>query len=549
MRTSASPSRLRLIADTVRTHRTAIVLWMVVGAATQIATATMLAQEFRSNPGGGAALAPSVEAAARALRVLRWPAERLDTLGGYLTYHNILLIPLLLGLYAAIVGAQAIRGGETGGSLEELLATGVRRTAVLRDRALGFAVSMTLIALGLGAGTAIGLAAGGEADTLASFVISAEATLCAFSFYALAMLIAQMTRTPRTATGVTALIMTALYVFTNVWQDAGPFGVVRFVSPFFYFQQSRVLVPGHGVDALATIALAAIPMVILVAAAWAFERRDYASVLGARPSREAARRPVAAQRPWLVAVWSSSLVRQRYGLLAWAAGTAAMAGLVAYLEPEVRKLWGEVEYFQRFIVVSGPGSLTDQYVAFAGTLLAPVAAAYVTTQVAGWIADLRQGRVELLLSSPVAWTRLVVERLIAVSGGIAVIVAAAVAGLVAGAAAADVPLRAEGLVRLGGDSMLFGLAIAGIGAVLAAVLRTGLATALLAVFLVATYLVDLLTPVYDWPSWIGRLSVFDAFGQPYTGVPAVSGIALLAGLTALGTAAAAWISERSRKVA
>ncbi|HET7421633.1 MAG TPA: ABC transporter permease subunit, partial [Candidatus Dormibacteraeota bacterium] len=548
MPTSASPSRLRLVADTLRAHRTGIILWVAVGAVTQIATAGMLAQTFKSTAGGGAAIAPGVEAAAQALRILRWPAERLDTLGGYLTYHNILLLPLILGLYAAIAGAQAIRGAEAGGSLEELLATGWRRVAVLRDRAFGFLIGSVLIALGLGAGTAIGLAAGGEPDTIGSFVTVAEATLCAFAFFALAVLVAQLTRTARTAAGITALVMTALYVFTNVWDKAGPFAVARFISPFFYFQQSRALLPGHPFDLAATLALMVMPVVILGVAAWAFERRDYGSVLGVRPRTESARRPVTVARPWLAAFWCSSLVRQRYGLLAWAVGTAAMAGLVSYLEPEVRKLWTDIEYIRRFIATSGGASLTDQYLSFAAALLAPVAAAYVTTQVASWISDLRQGRVELLLSSPVAWTRLVVERLIALAAGIAVITGAAIIGLVVGAIAAGVPLRSDGLVRLTGDSVLFGLALGGVGAMLAALLRTSLATALLAVFLIVTYLVDLLAPVYEWPSWIGNLSVFDAFGQPYVGVPPLFGLALLAALALLGAGAAAWLSERSPKV-
>ncbi|HET7338174.1 MAG TPA: ABC transporter permease subunit, partial [Candidatus Dormibacteraeota bacterium] len=436
MHRSASPSRLRLIADTVRAHRTGIILWVVAGAAAQYATASMLAQEFRTTPGGGAALASGVEAAAQALRVLRWPAERLDTLGGYLTYHNILLIPLFIGLYAAIAGAQAIRGAEAGGSLEMLLATGRRRWSVVRDRALGFLVVSALIVVGLGAGTAISLAAGAEPDTLGSFITISEAALCGLTFYALAVLVAQFTRTARAAAGVTALAMSALYVFTNVWDKAGPVAIVRFASPFFYFQESRVLVPGHGVNVVATLALVLIPVVLLGIAAWAFERRDYASVVGARPSEESARGPVTVARPWLSALWSSSLVRQRYGLLAWAAGAAAMAGLVSYLEPEVRKLWADVEYFRRFIVLSGEGSLTDQYIAFAGTLLAPVVAAYVTAQVAVWASDLRQGRVELVLSAPVSWTRLVTERLLALVGGISVIVAAAVAGLIVGGIAA-----------------------------------------------------------------------------------------------------------------
>lgn len=545
----ASQKQLRLIADTIRSHRTGIVLWMVVGAATQFVVTSMLAREFSNTPGGGRALAPTVEAAAQALRVLRWPAERLDTLGGYITYHNITLLPLLLGLYAAMQGAQALRGAEADGSLEQILATGRRRVAVLRDRVLGFLVMLSLITLGIAAGTAAGLAAGGEPNAAGSFISVAVAVLCAFTFYALALLLSQVMSNARNAVGVTALVMTALYVFTNVWDKAGPFAAARFLSPFFYFQQSRVLVPGHGFDLAATLALVGISLVLLSAAAWAFERRDYASTLWARPGAGVERRPATVQGPWLATLWSASLVRQRYGLLAWVVGTAFMAGLIAYLEPEVRNMWDQVDYFKRFIATGGEASLTEQYLSFTGAMLAPIVAAYATTQVASWISELRQGRVELLLSSPVSWTRMVVERLLTLTGGAVVIIAAANAGLILGALAAGVTLRADGLLRLAADALLFSLAIGAVGAVLAAVLRSGLATALLSVFLVTSYLVELLAPVYDWPEWTARLSVFDAFGRPHLEVPAVTGLALLAGLAVIGTLAAAWTSERSAKVA
>lgn len=541
--------QLRLVADTVRGHRTGLALWLVVGAAAQYATASLLAQEFRSTPGGGAALAPSVEAAAQALRILRWPAERLDTLGGYLTYHNILLLPLLLGLYAAIAGAQAVRGAESSGTLAEVLATGWSRLAVVRDRALGFLLVLIAISIGISFGTYAGLMSGGEQDLLGSTASVGEAALCAFTFYALAMLVSQLTRSARSGTGVTVLVMSLLYVFTNLWDKAGPFAIARFLSPFYYFQESRALVPGHGFNPLATLALAAMSILLLGAAAWAFQRRDYASSLWARKPSGAATGPVSIRKPWLAAYWTASLARQRLGLLGWASGTAAFAVLVTYLEPEVRRIWGQLEYFKRFLAITGADSLTAEYLSFAGGLLAPVVAAYAATQVAAWISELREGRVELLLAAPLSWSRLVLERLLALTGGVAVITAAAVGGLLVGAFAAGVPLRTDGLARLAAETILFGVAIGAIGAVLAGSLRTGLATAALAVFLVASYLVQLLGPAYGWPTWVTRLSVFDAFGRPYLEVPPAAGLILLGGLVLVGSIGAAWLSERSPKVA
>ena len=95
------------------------------------------------------ALCDSVLPAAEAMRPLRWPAERLDTLGGYLTYHNIVLFSLFLSVYAAMQGARALRRVEDRGALEQVLATGWPREAVVRDRVLGFVVALAWLGLWL----------------------------------------------------------------------------------------------------------------------------------------------------------------------------------------------------------------------------------------------------------------------------------------------------------------------------------------------------------------------------------------------------------------
>jgi len=66
-----------------------------------------LARERARFPGGPEARATSVMPGAEAMRLLRWPAERLDTLGGYLTYHNVTVFLLALSVYGAVQGANA----------------------------------------------------------------------------------------------------------------------------------------------------------------------------------------------------------------------------------------------------------------------------------------------------------------------------------------------------------------------------------------------------------------------------------------------------------
>ncbi len=122
MPNSKGLSRLGLVTDTVRSHRMGIAVWIVGGSLAMYAIAAGFASEVARFAGGAKAMAASMAAGVEALRLLRWPAERLDTLGGYLTYHNITMYVLFLSLYAAVAGARAVRGLETRHSLEEILA-------------------------------------------------------------------------------------------------------------------------------------------------------------------------------------------------------------------------------------------------------------------------------------------------------------------------------------------------------------------------------------------------------------------------------------------
>ena len=306
---------------TLREHRVGIVAWVLGGAVAMLFMGLALAQEMRDFPGGAQALAASVLPAAEAMRPLRWPAERLDTLGGYMTFHNIVLFQGFLAIYAAIQGSRAIRGAEDRRALEQVLATGWSRPAVLRDRAAGFLAALVLMTVGMAVGVAAALAAGGEPDLGGSFITMAAVGLCGFVAYALAVLVSQLVRTARSAAGISVMILVALYVLTNVWEQIGPLGAVRFVSPFYYANFSRALVPGYGLD------LGAMGVLVLMSATAPRARDGRLRATGLRrgalvaPGRRL-RRPdesPGVQHWWLRTWWTASLVQHRWGLVAWSA--------------------------------------------------------------------------------------------------------------------------------------------------------------------------------------------------------------------------------------
>jgi ABC-2 type transport system permease protein len=540
--------RLGLVTDTVRSHRLGVAVWIVGGSLAMYAIAAGFASEVARFVGGAKAMAASMAAGVQALQLLRWPAERLDTLGGYLTYHNVTLFVLFLSLYAAVAGTRAVRGLETRHSLEEILAAGWSRAAVIRDSAAGYVLTLVLICAGAGAGLAISMAVGRQPDVGGSLITAAAAGLCALTAYAFGLLVSQLMASTRAAGGVAAAVIVGLYLFTNVWQKLGPAGAARFISPFYYFNTSRALVPGYGFDLAAAAAQVAMAALLLAAAAWAFQRRDYAAALWPRPPRPV-RPGRAVQRPARCSLWSAMLVRERYGLLGWVGATALAMFMMARLEPSVVDMWNKIKLVQTFIGSQPGRSAADQYLSFAAEILAPIVVAYVITRAASWVADLQQGRVELILAGPVSWPRLIGERLAALAAGVLVITAGSIAGLAAGAASAGAPLSVPGLLRLTAVTTLLGVALGALAAVAVAWLRNGTAITALAVFAAASYLLTYLVQLFTWPSWVSKLSVFGAFGRPYLELPAAAGFTVLCALALLGTLLATAIADRSPKVA
>ncbi len=419
---------------------------------------------------------------------------------------------------------------------------------MIRDRAAGYVLTLTLISAGVGLGLAVSMAAGGEPDVGGSLITAAAAGLCALTAYAIGLLVSQLIASARAAGGVAAAVIVGLYLFTNVWQQLGPAGEVRFISPFYYFNTSRALVPGYGFDLPAAVAQLAMTALLLAAATWVFQRRDYAAALWSRPARQI--RPGRPVQRWVLrSLWSAMLVRERYGLLGWAGATAVCMFVMARLEPSVVGMWNKIKLVQTFIGTQPGRSAADQYLSFAAEIVAPIVVAYVITRAASWVADLRQGRAGLILAAPVSWTRLIGERLAALAVGVLVITAGAVAGLAAGAASAGALLSAPGLLRLTVITVLLGVAVGAAAAVAVAWLRNGTAITVLAVFAAASYLLTYLVQLFAWPGWVSKLSVFGAFGRPYLELPTAAGFALLCALGLLGAFAATAIARNSPKVA
>jgi ABC-2 type transport system permease protein len=506
------------------------------------------ASEVDRYPGGPAAMAAGMQPSVQALRLLRWPGERLDTLGGYLTYHNVTMFGFALSIYAAVQGAHAIRGAERRGMIAQILAAGRPRPALLVDRATGFALTLALIGAGLGLSIAAAMAYGGQPDIGGSLITALMCSLAALTAYALGMLLGQLVARPRAAASAAAFTVTGLYLLTNVADQIGFAGGLRYLSPFFYVNLARALVPGQGFSLVAVLALFGLSAVLNAIAAWAFGRRDYgAGMWTRRPT--AVNRRVRVQRPALRRVWTAELLRHRGGLTVWAVAAAATMALMGWEGPAVIDLWDKFELTQTMIGSDPSHSIADQYLGFAAQLVLPIIAAYAVTEAAGWVDDLQHGRIELLLAAPISWPGLLRQRLAAALAGVTVITVAALGALAGVAAAVGMKVDLAGLARLGADTLLLAAALCTVALLLVAWLRGGAAITGLAIYLTASYLLIYLVRLFSWPDWINRLSLLGAYGNPYLQWPAWNSVAAVVAIAATAFVLAAAVAVRSPKTA
>lgn len=534
----------------MREHRVGAVAWIVGGAAAMLFMGLALDREMSTFPGGREALARSVLPAAEAMRVLRWPAEHLETLGGYLTFHNVTLVSGFLALYAGLQGASLIRRPEAGRALEIVLATGEPRWAYLRDRVLGLACVIIAIALGIAVGIGWALAASGEPDWAGSLITMASIACGSLTALAIGLLLSQLVTSPRSARGITAIVLVTLYLVANAVDPGDPLGWMRFATPFFWVNASRALVPGYGLDAPAFIVLGTTALLLTIAAAAAFAGRDYGAGLIARRPGGPARAGSTTFTPhwWLRAPWLASLAEHRWGLLAWVLASAAFSALMVALQPAAAEIFDQFSYY--LPMIGGPGSTpASMYLTFTTDVLAPIVAAFAVVQAADWIAERDQGRVETLLAAPLSWTRLVLERIGGAVAGVAVIVLSSLLAFLVGSALVGAQASVAGLLRVAVVTVLLGWGVTA----LASAATTGIggtrALTALAAYLSFAFLLTWLVPMFAWPSWILRLSVFALVEHPYRAWPEPGNLLALAAIAVGGTALAVMLAERTDKTA
>ena len=475
-----------------------------------------------------------------------WNADvvAVTTIGGYATWKIGVFI-FLIAIWPLLAGSRMLRGEEDRGSLDVLLSLPRPRMRVAVEKLA--AMWTALLAMGLLIGLVVfagGRKFGGEFGLGDALLFGLNLALVCAVFGSLALLISQFTQERGPAAGWTAGLLLLFIVLDMVRRVVSNSEWISRVSPIYYYNLSKPLVPGYGVNAGAMVFLLALAVFLGGAAVWLFARRDIGGTVPLPrwlklPERTASRAlPV---RDWsLRSVYARGLGMIAMPTLWWTLGIAGFAGwmvfVVQLMEERLSSLLSSSPTMIDLIKNLGGGDagVNAGFLSAMFFFLPLFLMAFAVTQVNGWSADEQDGRLELVLAAPQRRTWVLLGRFAALGTATVVIAVITLLASAAAAAAAGLNLDSGNLAAATLGMIPLGLLVAAIGYLAAGWLRTAADTGLLSFVLAAWFFISFIGPELSWPDSTLRLSAFY-----YYGTPLLHGLQLTSVLSVLGVTALA----------
>ena len=455
-----------------------------------------------------------------------WNADAIavDTIGGYATFKIGIFI-FMITIWPLLAGSRTLRGEEDRGSMDVLLSLPRPRLRVALEKlaamwtallAMGVLIGLLAFAGGRKFGADFGLGDG--------LLFGMNVALICAVFGGLALLISQFTQERGTAAGWTAALLLVFIVLDMIHRVVPNTEWISRLSPIYYYNVSKPLVPGHGADAGAMIVQLALATLLSGAAIWLFARRD---VGGTVPLPRWLRLPDhQTSRALPVGDWSlRSVYARSLGMIAmptlwWTLLIAGWAGWMVYvvqlMEARLSSLLSGSPAFTNLIKNLG-GADTNVNAGFLSAMfifLPLFLMAFAVTQVNRWSADEQDGRLDLVLAAPQRRLGVLLGRFAALATATVVIAVITLLVSAVAAAASGLSLDAGNLAAATLGIIPLGLLIAALGYLASGWLRTAADTGLLSFVLAAWFFISFIGPELKLPDATLRLSAFYYYGTP-----------------------------------
>jgi ABC-2 type transport system permease protein len=467
-------------------------------------------------------------------------AVNVATMGGYVQWKYGPIFLWITAIWSMLALSSTLAGEARGGSLEFVASApfGKRRIALEKVGAHLTVLTLSVAILGFAAwlaGAVFATLPGDAIPVQAAVGYALWVGLTGLAFGGLAFALAQFFGRAVGA-GVAAFAFFAGWILQGYAATVPVFTPLAVLTPWAWTADHLPLAGQYNWPSL--IPTAIIAAATLAIGVEAFARRD----VGAQQAVRTVRLPQPLRG--LHGPVGRSIGERLPMALAWSLGlgifTLAMAAISKALADDVAKSPELLKTFSQIfpgIGVTTAGGFLQLMIQLEYIVVGFAAA----TLVSGWASDETSGRLEMLLSTPLARPRWAILSGLGVFATIVVMAAimAVCVGIGAAAAGSDALTPMAGSIVLG----LYAAALAGVGFAVGG-WRTSIAAEIVALLVVAMYLIDLIAPALQLPDWVHQLALTSHLGQPMVGRWDVVGVVACLAIAIFGLAAGGWGMRR-----
>ena len=502
-------------SKTLRDYRVAILAW---GFALGLFALIDFAESTPTTIATFGSLAPL-------FRALGDPYQ-IQTPEGFITWRIMeLFVPLAISFWPILAGARLVRGEEERGSMDVLLATPRSRTRLLLSKLSALLLALILIGLLLALGLIVGQARlEGHADVVRALLVGLNASLLAFFFGCLALLFSQFVTSRAVAAGWTSGLLVLSVLLDSTGRELSG-SWVQSLSPFYYYNLNRPLIPSFPDQPLAAVPLAGLAVLCVGASLLLFARRDIGGMAFSWPGKhEPGNHYTASSLSQAERALSTrnvsleTLHRERWSAFWWGLGVifVCVYCLVIALSTQQAfyRLTQETPLLQHLFFDTPINTNAAMLGTFLFTFMPPLVVAFALTLALKWAADLENGRLEVLFSTPQARDKVLLSRFGA--NVLLVLLAPLLTWLVVLIVAQLAHLAVDQGRIFAASFNMFPMALITLGLVyaLAGRLRYAALVSLLCAYIVLSYIEELFEGSITMPAWLMDLSIFHVYGNP-----------------------------------
>jgi len=486
-----------------------------------------------------------------------WNADpvAVDTVGGYATWKVGIFI-LLVAIWPLMACSRLLRGEEERGSLDVLLSLPRGRLRVALEKLAAVWTALLLMGLLIALITfAGGKSFNADYSLGDALLFGLNLVLICGVFGSIALLLSQFTQERGTAAGVTGGLLLVFIVLDMVHRVIPGTEWLSRLSPVYYYNLSKPLVPSYGTNPGALLVLLGLSVLLSGAALLLFVRRDVGATVALPSFLRLPERIVRPEQALPVNAWSlrsvyaRSLAKIAFPTFWWTLGIAGFAAwmvvVVKQIEGQLKTLAASSSFLRDLITKVGGGDVNFNANLLSALffLLPLLLMAFAVTQANRWAADEEEGRQELVLATPQPRLTVLLARFGALTTATVIIGVLTLAATALASAASGLALDGGNLAAATLSIIPLGLLMAALGYLFSGWLRTAVDTGLLSFLLVIWFFISFVGPGLNWPDTTLRLSAFY-----YYGTPLLHGLPLGDTLGVLAVAVAALVLASARFV-